>query len=146
MHSIRLERNIVSAKQLDPFNGDPLGCYCMALLSLSTSVYRWVTSGIVVALFKVALDSVLSLHTAFAKIKDYPGRRLLWIQPLNPIALILGAIFSCRNCLPCTYHCNPSTFTGPQETWSHVLCICHTLSSSAALLVGGSRSHKNCIL
>ncbi|KAH7887015.1 cytochrome P450 [Phlebopus sp. FC_14] len=54
---------------------------------------HWIITGITVFILKLAIDKVLSLRKAFARISKYPGRRLMWIDPFHPLALIVAPFF-----------------------------------------------------
>ncbi|KAG9309959.1 cytochrome P450 [Chiua virens] len=62
-------------------------------MSVSTSIFRWATAGIALVAFKVIVDKVLSVQKAFARIKDYPGRQVIWLKPFGALSLMLGTRF-----------------------------------------------------
>ena len=79
-------------------------------VSPPSSFYHWVVSAIALVGFKLTVDKILSIRTAFARIKyvcniyivvsrltstnrDYPGCVPLWLNPFNAVALVLGTTF-----------------------------------------------------
>ncbi|KAH0826717.1 cytochrome P450 [Lanmaoa asiatica] len=62
-------------------------------VSPSAPIYRWIVSGIALVGFKLIVDKVLLVQTAFAKMKNCPGRVALWLAPFSPMAFALGVTF-----------------------------------------------------
>jgi cytochrome P450 len=59
----------------------------------SMSLYRWAASLVALVVFKFTVEKALLIRTAFARIKDYPGRVPLWLNPFGAVALVLGNSF-----------------------------------------------------
>ncbi|KAG9309955.1 cytochrome P450 [Chiua virens] len=62
-------------------------------MGISTPILRWTIVGIALVAVKFVLDKALSVRTAFSRIKDYPGREVIWLNPLGAMSLILGTTF-----------------------------------------------------
>ncbi|KAF8137618.1 cytochrome P450, partial [Boletus edulis] len=63
------------------------------MVTLTTPYYHWVASAIALMAIKFAVDKALSIRTAFASIKDCPGRILLWFNPFGTMFYVLGNKF-----------------------------------------------------